>query len=110
MTPKQFKEKHKHYLTVGKLKEYLENYPDDALVVSQRVEDKYYEGVDISGMTGTLSDGTIGTLPPGSKSTGWETLKKPDPMDRNWNVEYTAVWSPVLYKDDRECFYLDLHY
>lgn len=86
MTPKQFKEKHKHYLTVGQLKEYLKDYPDDALVVAQRVEDRYYE------------------------KHGWETLKKPDPMDKDWYHEYSAVWSPVLYHDDKECFYLDLHY
>jgi hypothetical protein len=110
MTPKEFKDKHKYYLTVGELKGYLAGYPDDALVVAQRVEDRYYEGVDISGMTGTLPDGTSGTLPSGSKATGWETLKKPDPMFKDHEIEYSAVWSPVLYRDDKECFYLDLHY
>jgi hypothetical protein len=86
MTPKEFKEKYKHYLTVGKLKEYLEGYPDDALVVSQRVEDFYYE------------------------KNGWETLKRPDPMYEGHESQYTPVWSPVLYKDDKDVFYLDLHY
>jgi hypothetical protein len=87
MTPKEYKENYKDYLTVGQLKKYLEEYPDDALVVSQRVEDFYYEEV-----------------------CGWKTLKKPDPMDRDFEQEYMAVWSPVLYKDDKDCFYLDLHY
>jgi hypothetical protein len=88
MTPKEFKEKYKkyRYLTVGELKKYLEDYPDDALAVSQRVEDVYYE------------------------KHGWETLKRPDPMYEGHNVEYTAVWSPVLYKEDKDVFYLDLHY
>jgi hypothetical protein len=86
MTPKEFKEKYKHYLTVGKLKEYLEDYPDDALVVSQRVEDVYYE------------------------KHGWETLKRPNPIYEGHENEYTAVWSPVLYKEDKDVFYLDLHY
>jgi len=107
MTPKEFKEKHKYYLTVGKLKEYLENYPDDALVVAQRVEDRYYEGIDISDITGMLPDGTFGKLPEGTKAHGWETLKKPDGYSYS---EYSAVWAPVLYHDDKECFYLDLHY
>lgn len=88
MTPKEFKEKYTkhHYLTVGRLKEYLESYPDDALVVSQRVEDSYYE------------------------NHGWETLKRPDALYPEFETEYTPVWGPILYKDDRDVFYLDLHY
>jgi hypothetical protein len=86
MTSKEFKEKHKHYLTVGDLKKQLADYPDDALVVAQRVEDVYYE------------------------HRGWETLKQPDHLYPEYNQQYTAVWSPVTYGDDRECFYLDLHY
>ena len=37
---------YKDYLTVGKLRKYLEQHPelpDDANVLIQRVEDKYYE-------------------------------------------------------------------
>lgn len=86
MTPKEYKENHPYYLTVGKLKKYLEDYPDDALVVSQRVHDFYYEQM------------------------GWKPLKRPDPMGRDFEQEYTAVWSPVLYKNDKDVFYLDLHY
>lgn len=86
MTPKEYKEKHPHYLTVGQLKESLKDYPDDALVVSQRIEDVYYE------------------------KHGWKTLKKPDNINPEWDNQYSAVWSPVGYTDDKECFYLDLHY
>ena len=38
--------RYEDYLTVGRLKKFLENnpdLPDDALVLTQRVEDKYYE-------------------------------------------------------------------
>ncbi len=91
-----------YHLTVGRLKEELEKYPDDALVVSQRVEDKYYEGCDISGMMGPN-----GILPPGSKSNGWETIKK---EQDGFEVEYSPVWGVVHYKDDKEHLYLDLHY
>jgi hypothetical protein len=87
MTSKQYKERHKDYLTVGQLKKRLEDYPDDALVVAQRVEDMYYDVLN-----------------------GWETLKKPNNVYPEFNNEYTAVWSPVSYGDDKECFYLDLHY
>jgi hypothetical protein len=86
MEPKEYKEKYKHYLTVGQLKKQLEDYPEDALVVAERVEDKYYE------------------------KYGWTTLKKADLINPEWNNEYSAVWSPVTYGDDKECFYLDLHY
>jgi hypothetical protein len=114
MTSKEAKERYGikgDYLTVGKLKEILYNYPNDALVVAQRVEDRYYEGVDISGMSGRLSDGTFGTLPPGSKATGWQTLKKPDHLyPEEENNEYSPVWSVVHYKDDTDCLFLDLHY
>jgi hypothetical protein len=110
MTSEEAKNKYVHYLRVGDLKKELEKYPDDALVVSQRVEDRYYEGVDISGMTGTLEDGTTGILPSGSKSTGWDTIKKPDPFYEGWQQEYTPVWGICHYKDDKNCLYLDLHY
>ena len=86
MTTKEFREQHKDYLTVGELKKYLTDYPDDALVVAQRVQDVYYE------------------------KHGWETLKKPDTLYPEYNNEYSAVFSPVLRKDDMSIFYLDLHY
>lgn len=85
MTSKEFKEKHKHYMTVGDLKKQLADYPDDALVVAQRVEDTYYD------------------------HNGWQTLKKADHLYPEYDNEYSAVWSSVSY-DDKECFYLDLHY
>ncbi len=86
ITSEQAKNKYVHYLRVGDLKKQLDEYPDDALVVAQRVEDVYYE------------------------KHGWETLKKPNPMYEEDEIEYTAVWSPVLYRDDTDVFYLDLHY
>ena len=86
MTPKEYKEKHKHYLTVGELKQYLADYPDDALVVAQRIEDVYYE------------------------KHGWKTLNKQDNIHPEYDNHYSAVWSTVTYPDDKECFYLDLHY
>ena len=86
MTPKEFKDKCKNnYCTVGDLKKYLEGYPDDSIVVSQRVEDVYYE------------------------KYGWETLDIPDTLYPEHNNQYTPVFSPVL-REDKNCFYLDLHY
>lgn len=65
-------------LTWGELKEFCKdhNIPDDAPIMIQRVEDRYYDGIDVSGMTGTLPDGTSGILPPGSKADGWRVYLK----------------------------------
>lgn len=66
------------FLTVGRLKEILEkhDYPDDAIVVVERVEDHYYEGgVDISGCGGCL-DSPDGIYPPGSRSGEWGVYLK----------------------------------
>ena len=76
ITLDELKTSWKDFLTVGQLRKALEKYPDDAKVLIQRVEDRYYEGVDIAGMTGTLPDGTTGILPVGSKSNGWPVVKK----------------------------------
>jgi hypothetical protein len=91
MTSKEAKERFAvkgHYLTVGQLKKELDRYPDDALVVSQRVEDKYYNTPD----------------------NGWNTIKKPDGLYPDMDNEYSPVWCVCHYMDDKDCVYLDLHY
>ena len=58
-----------NHLTVGDLKCMIEKYnlPDDAIVLVERVEDKYFEGgCDISGMSSAN-----GILPEGSRSSEW---------------------------------------
>jgi hypothetical protein len=65
------------YCTVGDLKKFIEKHgiPDDSVILIQRIEDRYYEGVDISGLSGceTSEDGIY---PPGSKSEGWGVYLK----------------------------------
>jgi hypothetical protein len=138
------------FLTVGRLKKFIEenNLPDDSPVLVQRIEDRYYEGNDISGMSG-CTDTEDGIYPPGSKSAGWgvylkegETYHSAKSMNERMNEEiilrkngnsgefprikdpekyieelndnlkdqYHPVWSPVLYKDDKDILFLDLHY
>ena len=63
------------YLTIGRLREFIKDLPDDGIVLSQRVEDMYYEGVDISGMSG-CTDSEDGIFPPGSKAQGWKVVLK----------------------------------
>lgn len=86
MTSKQAKDKYKHYLRVGDLKKQLEEYPDDALVVAQRVEDVYYE------------------------KHGWDVIEKPDGIYPEHMNQYHPVWSICHYRDDKDCLFLDLHY
>ncbi len=63
-------------LTVKKLKEFIEEnkIPDDARILYHRIEDSYFNGSDISGMSGC--DYTEdGIFPPGSKAQGWNVIK-----------------------------------
>jgi hypothetical protein len=65
------------FLTVGQLKKFIEqhNIPDNAPIIVERIQDKYYEGVDISGMSG-CTDTENGIFPEGSKSEGWGVYLK----------------------------------
>lgn len=67
--------KYQDYLTVGDLREILYKIPVDTKVVVQRVKDKYYDGIDISGIRGCLET-PDGIYPAGSKSTGWGVFLK----------------------------------
>ncbi len=114
-----------HFLTVGKLKEFLNKHqlPDDARVVVQRVEDVYYEehnwGVYLKEGENTY------------QSRQWnEDIEKGKYLDKeqypNIKVEnlkpnteeqikesmeqYHPVWSCVRYNDDEDVLFLDLHY
>lgn len=61
-------------MTVQDLLDFIKdrNIPMTAKVMIQRVEDKYFDGVDISGMTD--SEGNV--YPSGSRSTGWGVFLK----------------------------------
>ena len=59
-------------LTVKELKEAIKDLPDDGIVYVQRIEDAYFTGADISGMTNS-ANGEV--YPPGSKANGWDVKK-----------------------------------
>jgi len=104
--------KYDYFLTVAELKDKLNQYPDDAKILVQRVEDRYYEGIDISGMHGIYTnengEQVCGILPSGSKSTPWETINHID-YD-GYEDQYTPVWCVSKKKDDPDNLYLNLHY
>ena len=91
--------------TVGDLKKWIEkfNVPDTAIIVTEVVDDKYFNGgIDISGMR---SSG--GILPEGSRSGEWRVYLK----DREENeVRYHPIHSPINYNEDKEILFLDHHY
>ena len=103
---KGFKEN--YYLTVGQIKEFIEkhNIPDDALVLTQRVEDEYFEGgIDISGMRG--ADSETGIWPEGSRSGEWGVyLKESDQGEQ----QYSPAWCCVKYRDEEDLLFINLHY
>lgn len=50
------------------------NIPYDTKIFYQRIEDTYFDGIDISGMGG-CKDTPNGIYPPGSKGEGWKPLR-----------------------------------
>ena len=82
------KEEIKEYLglTVGELKEFINkhNLPDDAKVLIERVEDKYYE------------------------NHGWGVYLKDGIWD--YKIQYHPALSCVKYVDENENLFIDLHY
>lgn len=63
-------------LTVKDFLNYINenNIPHDTKIFYQRIEDDYFNGIDISGMGG-CDNTPDGLYPPGSKTNGWGTLK-----------------------------------
>ena len=97
ITKEQLNERYTHYLTVGKLKEFLNkhNLPDNAKILVQRVEDTYYE------------------------NNGWGVYYKQSHLsfkDHTGNLvkesleQYHPAWSCVKYKDENDILFIDLHY
>jgi len=93
--PEEFRDAY----TVGQLKKYLSDYniPDDAKIFMQRIEDSYYEGSDISGMSGQLEDGTYGVLPEGSKAAGWDIVSKPT---YEWYLHLDKIKDIEAHRED----------
>ena len=115
-----------HYLTVGRLLEFIKdnNIPDDAIVVSQRVEDIYFEthnwGVYrkegyhthwMRDINKKIEDGIFDDKEEFPLITEEMKKKFSEEDINNASEQYHPVWCPVLYKDDKnDILFLDLHY
>ena len=124
LSKKELKE-YVHYLTVGRLKEFLNEHdlPDDALVVTQRVEDHYYEnnnwGVYLKEGESTYYAKQKNKDIKSGKYFDKENYPDAKPEDmkpytdeeiRKTMEQYTPVWCCVRYPDDKDILFLDLHY
>ena len=92
------------HLTVGDLKAFIEKHdlPDDAIVVTQRVYDAYFEGGhDISGMRSAE-----GILPKGSRSSEWGVYCKDT---EEGEEQYYPLWCCVKYSKETDILFLDVH-
>lgn len=101
----------KHGLTVGDLLDFIEkhNLSRDAVVLTQRIEDQYFDGCDISGCGGyTNPDGSYGTYPEGSKATGWPVETFPCLDIEGSTTQYFQAWCCV--NRDSKNLYIENHY
>lgn len=124
LTREDILDKHYHTLTVGKLKKFFEkhNMPDDAVVVVQRVEDRYYQnnnwGVYLKEGEHTWNarkwnediKGEYLDIKKYPKMKP-ENLKPFTEEQINDSMEqYTPAHAPVFYNDDSNILFIDLHY
>jgi len=82
--------KYQHNMCVGQLLEFIDKYDisRDALVMVQRVEDRYFE------------------------RNNWDVYEKEQTMGSFESIaQYHPAWSPVFYKDEgKDLLFIDLHY
>jgi hypothetical protein len=118
--------RYEDYLTVGRLKKFLENnpdLPDDALVLTQRVEDKYYEE---NGWGVVLKEGFwYHAFNENNIRMADEILRRENGEEPEYDIEdpskaitelndenkeqYHPAFSCLRYNDDNN-LYIDLHY
>lgn len=123
------KYKNSHYLTVGRLLEFIKEHsiPEDALIVTQRIEDVYYKkhnwgvytkpgygyhsAVSMNqNMNEEIDRRAVGDEPNFGMENPADYIT-PESVLEELKEQYTPVWCPVLYKDDKDdILFLDLHY
>jgi len=97
MSKEELNKKYKNYLTVGKLKKFLEEHelPDNAKVVIERVEDTYYEDHDWKVYL---------------KQGDHTTYDESGNIDKSTMVQYHPAWCCVKYQGEDDILFIDLHY
>lgn len=116
---------HNLRLTVGDLKEFIykNNLSDDAILVVQRVEDKYYEqngwrvylkeAYNSNYMRQWNEDIESGKyldkdeFPDLDENT---LIPYTEEQIKNCMEQYTPAWCCVNYKEDKDILFIDLHY
>jgi len=82
--------RYEHNMCVGQLLEFIEEHDisKDALVLVQRIEDRYFE------------------------RNNWDVYEKDQTMGGfQTTAQYHPAWCPVFYKDEgKDLLFIDLHY
>ena len=114
-----------HGLTVGELKEFLleHNIPDNAVVVTQRVEDVYYEkhnwgcylkegehSFNLKRWNEDIDSGKYLNKEEYPNMNEENLLKATSEEIKNSMEKYTIASSCVFYKEDPDILFIDLHY
>lgn len=114
-----------HYLTVGRLKEFLNEHrlPDDAIVVVQRVEDVYYEKhhwgsylkrgehtFNAEQWNKDIESGKFLDKEQYPKMKEENLIPYTEDEIKKTMEQYHPVWCCVRYEDDKDILFLDLHY
>jgi len=113
------------YLTVGKLKQFIEdnNLPDDAKVMIQRVEDKYYDNHNWGSYLKKGEHYHYALQHNKDIENGKYLNKEEYPNINEDNLipyteeelkgsmeQYHPAFCCVYYKDDEDLLFIDLHY
>lgn len=124
LTLEEIKDRYNGYLTVGELKKELEKFSDDAKVLAQRVEDRYFENhnwgaVKKKGFMWHSQNRTnqkmLGEIESRKQGIPTKYPRLEDPskyivdLDESWLEQYIPVFCKTKFEDD-ENLYLNLHY
>lgn len=95
--------KQQNSLRLSDLKKFINDNPginDDTVVLIERIEDTYFEGIDISGMGGcTYTEN--GVYPEGSKTKGWGVYTVEGFMYHN-NLKHNANMFEEISRRERD--------
>lgn len=96
--------KYKDYLTVGKLKEFIDKYnlSDNSLILVERVEDIYY---DKHNWGSYLKKGYMYYI-----ALKYDIFAKKENDLKEHMTQYHPIFCAEYYDDDKDILFLNLHY
>lgn len=94
-------------LTVGQLKQFIEkhNISDDAPILVQRIEDKYFDKLNWP----TYRKHTYESTSMIDSWNNYSKVKLSEEESESYKSDYIPTNQPVYYKEDKEILFIDLH-